>query len=241
VQSEKLAALGQLVAGIAHEINNPVGFIYANLHQIAKYVDQLKSGSLDPTQEKTLLKLAAAAGESRIGAERVRDLVQNLRGLARAENPGGLSPETREPCDLQRLMEASLTLARTAMDPGIEVKRDYGELPSIAGHAASLQQVFLNLFVNAAQAMGSQGTLTLSLRQENDRLLAKVSDTGPGLPPEILQRIFEPFFTTKPQGQGLGLGLHISYDIVKAHGGELMAENIPEGGACFTLSLPLAS
>ncbi len=237
IQSEKLAALGQLVAGIAHELNNPIGFIYANLHQIQGYLETLASSPAGEVREKLLGKARAALEESREGSKRVRDIVQNLRGISRAGAPGKPGALEKKPNDLAQLLDKSLVLAQTGFSKSVAVEKQYAVLPPVECDAAQMQQVFLNLLVNAGQAMGERGTLRLRTYRDGNSLCASISDTGPGIAPEHKARLFEPFFTTKPVGQGLGLGLHISYDIVRAHGGILEVKSEPGKGAEFTVKL----
>ncbi len=243
IQHEKLASIGQLVAGIAHELNNPIGFIYANLHQISRYLKALPSEALDERSIRNLAKVDEALRESQDGAIRVRDIVQNLRGLARggSDKPG--SPPAMTACDLRDALEKALSVARTGFAPGITVEKQLSEIPMVLADTGQMQQVFLNLLVNAGQAMGEHGHMTLISRTEMGHTekgfaVVEVKDNGPGIAPEHLAKLFDPFFTTKPVGQGLGLGLHLAYTMVKAHGGELTAQSHPGDGACFTLRMP---
>ena len=238
IQSEKLAALGQLVAGIAHELNNPIGFIYANLHQMQGYLDEIPGA--DPERRDALLrKSKSALEESRDGAKRVRDIVQNLRGISRAGMSAPAGVLEKKPNDLNQLLDKTLVLAQTGYSKSVVVEKNFGELPPVPCDATQIQQVFLNVLVNAGQAMGDAGTVRLRTWKEGDFVFASVADSGSGISPENLKRLFEPFFTTKPIGQGLGLGLHISYDIARAHGGTLEAKSEPGRGAEFVLKLPV--
>jgi signal transduction histidine kinase len=239
IQHEKLASLGQLVAGIAHELNNPIGFIYANLHQIARYLNAMPLDSLDDRSRRNLEKVDEALRESQDGALRVRDIVQNLRGLSRGSAVKFDAPPTKQPCDLKDIIQKALAISRTGFAPGIQIDNTIGALPLIAADAGQLQQVFVNLFVNAGQAMGEQGVLTLRSRVSDVEIHIDVQDNGPGIPPNHVPKLFDPFFTTKPVGQGLGLGLHLAYTIVKAHGGTLTVASQTGHGACFTMHLPL--
>ena len=240
VQSEKLAALGQLVAGIAHELNNPIGFIYANLHQIQGYLGTLASGSSTPEEREILLRKAREAlEESREGSKRVRDIVQNLRGISGTgpASKSGLPEKKRN--DLNQLLDKSLMLAQTTFSKSIEIEKEYAALPEVPCDSTQIQQVFLNILVNAGQAMGDAGKLRLRTWRDGGFACAGISDSGPGIAPEHAKHLFEPFFTTKPVGQGLGLGLHISYDIIRAHGGTLEARSEPGRGAEFIVRMPL--
>jgi signal transduction histidine kinase len=243
IHSEKLAGLGQLVAGIAHELNNPIGFIYANLYQIRKYLDGLSAGPLDERARALLAKIDQALRESQDGSIRIRDIVQNLRGLSRAgaAGPGGAggAPLRKQPCDFNRLIEKSLLLAQTTFSKNIAVEKDYGNIPPVEADETQIQQVFLNILVNAGQALGEKGRIRIRTRAEGGKAVASIADDGPGIPPDNLGHLFEPFFTTKPVGQGIGLGLHICYQIMQAHQGSIEARSPVGQGAEFLVMLPL--
>ncbi len=244
IHSEKMAGLGQLVAGIAHELNNPIGFIYANLHQIQKYLDRLQfregqSGKVsDNSSEDNLNKAQLALKESQEGAVRIRDIVQNLWGISRRGSGDPARPLQKKSSDLNRLLEKSLLLARTNFSKNIVVEKNLGRLPSVLVDETQIQQVFLNILVNAGQALGEKGRITIITGIEEDDVTVSLRDNGPGIDAENRDRIFEPFFTTKPVGQGIGLGLHICYEIMKAHGGSITAQPAPGGGAEFLIKLP---
>lgn len=243
IHSEKLAGLGQLVAGIAHELNNPIGFIYANLYQIRKYLDGLASGPLDERARALLAKIDQALRESQDGSIRIRDIVQNLRGLSRAgaAGPGGAggAPLRKQTCDFNRLIEKSLLLAQTTFSKNIAVEKEFGSIPQVEADETQIQQVFLNILVNAGQALGEKGRIRIRTRVEGGKAVASISDDGPGIAPENLSHLFEPFFTTKPVGQGIGLGLHICYQIMQAHQGNIEARSPVGQGAEFLVTLPL--
>ncbi len=259
IHSEKLAALGQLVAGIAHELNNPIGFIYANLFQIRKYLGALEGIPLDDATRKVVAKMDQALKESQEGSIRIRDIVQNLRGLSRAgitarpgaggkaagqagqvgENGKAETPMlNKRPCDLRHLMDKTLLLAQTNFSKNISVAKEYSETPLIEADETQIQQVFLNILVNAGQAMGEQGSLHIAIRPEGKVAMISIRDNGPGISAENLKHIFEPFFTTKAVGQGIGLGLHICYQIIAAHQGKIEARSTGQG-AEFLIQLPL--
>jgi two-component system, NtrC family, sensor kinase len=242
IHSEKLAALGQLVAGIAHELNNPIGFIYANLFQIRKYLDGINPDLLEPKARATLGKIDQALRESQDGSIRIRDIVQNLRGLSRAGTGGPGTVLRKKPCDVNQLIEKSLLLAQTTFSKNIAVEKAYGEIPLVEVDETQIQQVFLNILVNAGQALGEKGKVRIHTRAVNGEAVVSISDDGPGIEPDNLKHIFEPFFTTKPVGQGIGLGLHICYQIVRAHQGNIEAKSgIAENGrgAEFLVTFPL--
>ncbi len=224
VQSEKLAALGELVAGVAHELNNP-------LTSVLGYAQLLEAGELEGEDARRALEIILQE------ADRARRIVQNLLTFARQR------AHERGPVDVNAAIEQTVALRRYELErAGITFVLDLAaDLPVVEGDLFQLQQVFLNLINNAAQAMaGGGGRIEIRTARVGDRVRIEVADTGPGIPPEHLHRIFDPFFTTKEVGQGTGLGLSISYGIVRDHGGEIYAENRPEGGARFTIELPAA-
>jgi signal transduction histidine kinase len=241
IRSEKLAALGQLVAGIAHELNNPIGFIYANLYQIRKYIDALDRLPLDESAKASLRKIDQALRDSQDGSIRIRDIVQNLRGLSRAGNAEPGRSLRKQPCDINRLLDKTAALASTNFSKNVALEKEYGTLPQVEADETQIQQVFLNILVNAGQALGDKGRIRIRTFAESGNAVVSISDDGPGISEENLKHIFEPFFTTKPVGQGIGLGLHICYQIVAAHGGSLEAKSAGPGqGAEFGIRLPLS-
>jgi two-component system NtrC family sensor kinase len=170
----------------------------------------------------------------REGAERARKIVRDLRVFARSED------DVWQPVDLHEELESSLTLLSHLLRDRIVVHRKFGAVPSVECIRSQIDQVFLNLLANAAQAIAGPGAITIATRCEDESVVVTIADTGPGIAPAIAGRIFDPFFTTKPVGEGTGLGLSISYEIVKKHGGQIQADSSPEGGAVFTVRLPLA-
>lgn len=250
LQQEKLASIGQLAAGVAHEINNPMGFITSNLSTMKKYADRLSQyidrcdEMLRNNQELSQLRRALKIdhvlddipkllAESTDGAERVRTIVQNLKSFSRVDQSEILM------ANLNDCLESTLTIAWNELKYTCTVEREYDpELPPIPCHPQQLNQVFLNLLVNAAHAIEKSGVISVRTWHDDDRVHVSVSDTGKGIPPEIINRIFEPFFTTKEPGKGTGLGLSISYDIVTKHGGTIEVESTPGVGTTFTIHLP---
>jgi len=233
VQSEKMRSLGQLVAGVAHELNNPIGFVHANLQLLDEYVTRLLQPDLDPEKRrKTQEAITKLLTRSREGTERVKRIVQDLRTFSRTDQ-----------AELQQVAlndEIDRTLA--LIEPrlkGIELIRDYGELPQVRCFAGQLNQVFLNLLMNACDALDGHGTIVIRTRAEAPGVVLRFEDDGPGMPPEVLTRIFEPFFTTKAVGKGTGLGLSLSHGIVLRHGGQMEVDSRPGEGARFTIRLPL--
>jgi len=256
-QQEKMASLGQLAAGVAHEINNPMGFISSNLTTLGKYLRRLNEF------EASLLETArAAAGEevsaeltrlrSRMkidfimndiqklveesldGAERVRCIVRDLKSFSHQDD------SQCRPFSVNDCLDSTLNMARNEIKYVAEVERDYDpDLPLLVCFPQKLSQVFMNLLVNAAHAIEEYGTIRLRTSHQSGDIIVSISDTGKGIAPENLTRIFEPFFTTKEVGKGTGLGLSISYDIVKKHGGVIHVESTPGSGTTFTVVLPL--
>jgi signal transduction histidine kinase len=170
----------------------------------------------------------------REGAERTRKIVRDLRVFART------SDEAWQTVDLHEELESSLTLLNHLLKDRITVDRKFGPLPSVECVRSQMDQVFLNLLANAAQAIEGPGTITIETGRDDGFAVVRITDTGPGIAPDTIGRIFDPFFTTKPVGEGTGLGLSISYEIVKKHGGEVTAESPPGQGATFTVRIPLA-
>jgi len=255
LQSEKLASIGQLAAGVAHEINNPIGFVDSNLGTLKKWVrslldvmalqDSLLTG-LDPGSRARLDKarkdadleyliedISVLIDESIEGTSRVRRIVQDLRDFSRAGS------EDWCVVDLHAGLEATLNVVRNEMKYKAEVVKDYGDLPSIECMPSQINQVLMNLLVNATQAISERGTIMIRTRRDGDGVSIAIADTGIGMSAEVQAKIFDPFYTTKPVGQGTGLGLSVSYGIVEKHGGRIAVESKPGEGACFTVWLPL--
>jgi signal transduction histidine kinase/CheY-like chemotaxis protein len=223
VESNKMSAVGQLAAGVAHEFNNLIAsvFGYAQLLRVNREPAMLDKG-LDVILQSS---------------RRAQELTNGLLTFSR--RPDG----TREPVDLADLVERTLVLLRRQLDKSeIRVETDLVDLPRVTGDAAGLQQVFLNLLINAQQAVGQEGTIRITGRRRDAQVDVVVEDSGGGIPPEHLDRVFEPFFTTKgalgaSSTPGVGLGLTTAYNVIQGHGGTLRAENLP-GGARFVVSLP---
>jgi two-component system, NtrC family, sensor kinase len=258
LQSEKLASIGQLAAGVAHEINNPIGFVNSNLSTLKNYVSQLlglvdglsaavaAQAAADPAIARRLDELCRAADleflrddicslitESIDGTTRVRKIVQDLRDFSRTGEIG------LEWVDLHAGLESTLNVVANEIKYKAEVVREYGTLPPVECRPSQINQVFMNLLVNAAQAIAQRGRITLKSGSTEERVWVSVSDTGCGIPPEIQARIFDPFFTTKPVGKGTGLGLSVSYGIIEKHGGKIEVASQPGEGTTFTVWLPL--
>jgi signal transduction histidine kinase len=254
IQREKMASVGQLVAGVAHELNNPIGFVYSNVGTLEDFVRRLR-GMLEvyraaPLPEADRARVQAEWDARKIdyalkyldsmtqgikeGAERARKIVRDLRVFARSQD------DVWQPVDLHEELESSLTLLNHLLKDRVTVRRKLRELPAVECIRSQIDQVFLNLLANAAQAIPGPGEITIETCREGSVAVVAIRDSGPGIPPDVLGRIFDPFFTTKPVGEGTGLGLSISYEIVKRHRGDIRAESPPGGGALFTLRIPVA-
>jgi two-component system sensor histidine kinase HupT/HoxJ len=248
VQQEKMASLGRLIAGVAHELNNPISFVYGNVHALAKYRDRL-SRYLDaihagvPDEERERLRqtlridglmadLPQLIEGTAEGAQRVADIVKSLKRLSFSDTG---APES---VDLAEVAAKAVAWAAPKRHGRPRLTENWpGPLP-VRGHAGQLHQVMVNLIENAVDA--ARGEVWLAGRVDGDSVVLTVEDDGPGIAPTQLNQVFDPFFTTKPVGQGTGLGLWISYGIVRDHGGTLEAANRDGGGARFTLTLPAA-
>jgi hemerythrin-like metal-binding protein len=251
LQSEKMAAIGQLAAGVAHEINNPIGFVNSNLGSLKTYVETLLAvinayESGDPAQIAAVRSkadldylredLPSLLAESQDGLSRVSKIVQDLKDFSRVDQAD------YQQADLNAGLESTLNVVANELKFKAEVVRDLGALPLVDCVPAQINQVFMNLLVNAAHAIPEKGKIFIRSRLENNHVWFEIEDTGKGMSAEIQQRIFEPFFTTKPVGQGTGLGLSISYDIiVKKHGGRIDVRSKPGQGTCFRLWLPVTA
>jgi signal transduction histidine kinase len=259
LQSDKMASIGQLAAGVAHEINNPIGYIYSNLGTLGEYVNNMFRviGAYEKTlrgmpsdgQERRselaevkqqvdydfLIKdLPSLLAESREGIERVRKIVQDLRDFSRA----GYEEEWTL-ADLHRGLDSTLNIVWNDLKYKCEILRNYGDIPRVECLPSQLNQVFLNILVNAGHAIEQHGTIRISTGQEDDKVFIEIADSGKGIAPENLSRVFDPFFTTKPVGQGTGLGLSLSYSIVRKHHGHISVESSIGAGTTFRIMLPM--
>lgn len=254
VHTEKMASLGQLAAGIAHELNNPAGFIYGNMEFLKECVAGLEellsaydnatlpaplAADINAIKEKidyeqSLEGLASIVNDCYEGADRIRDVVQNLRLFSR------LDEAEFKKVDLHEGIESTIRLlGRYFSNGSIKLQRDYSGLPLVDCYAGQLNQVWMNLLVNAIHAVGRDGHIRISTRLKKQNVLVTISDTGKGITPEHLDKIFDPFFTTKPVGEGTGLGLSITYGIVERHNGSITVESCPGLGTTFTVELPV--
>lgn len=260
-QGQKLQAIGQLSAGMAHEINNPVGYILSNLNTMGEYcrdLERLLGAALQAAREdeagrspsaaltefralarevrveQILPDLGSVVSDCKLGGERIRDIVRSLREFSHVDE--GELKDT----DLNKCLEDSLRICWNEIKYKAEVQKDYGALPPVPCFPQRLGQVFINLLVNAGQAIEKKGKIFLTTRREGDWIVIRVRDTGRGIEPANLRRVFEPFFTTKTVGSGTGLGLHVAYRIVIAHGGKIEVQSKVDEGTEFAVHLPVA-
>ena len=253
VQSEKMASLGQLVAGIAHEIKNPLNFIYGNTGFLADYTQRLRNvleayeklPSITPEERQQIETLKNQVNYSFIkedlqtlidnfseGARRINAIVSDLRTFSRMDT------DALSDIDLHSSLDMSLNLLRNQYKGRVEIHRDYGGIPKIQGYSGKLSQVFMNLLSNAFHAIQEKGEVWIRTRSLNGTVEVEIEDNGMGIPKENLHRIFEPFFTTKTVGQGTGLGLSISYGIIEQHQGKIHVSSTLRQGTVFTVRLP---
>jgi len=255
LQQDKMASLGQLAAGVVHEINNPIGFIGSNLNTLLRYTERLKAfvAAIDAcdaqlpdavrerlsrvrTENKIdflLRDIEAIVHESLDGTDRVKSIVKDLKSFSRADESAG------KMADINAGIESTINIVWNELKYKATVERAYGELPHSFCNPGQLSQVFMNLLVNAAHAIEKQGRISVKTWADGGVIFVQISDTGSGIAPDKLQKIFEPFFTTKEAGKGTGLGLSISREIIEKHGGEIAVESEIGKGTVFTIKLPV--
>jgi two-component system NtrC family sensor kinase len=255
LQQEKMASIGQLAAGVAHEINNPMGFISSNVATLGKYTERLAEyinaqqeavASCASVETKKALQdawnrlkldyitedIKKLIAESLDGATRVKTIVQDLKNFSR------VGEAEAKLADINECLDTTINIVWNELKYKATLKKDYGKLPLTVCWPQQLNQVFMNLLVNAAQAIESHGEITVRTWEENGSIFIAVTDTGCGIPEKSLSKIFEPFFTTKEVGKGTGLGLSITYDIVKKHHGEIIVQSEVGKGTIFTVRIP---
>jgi len=255
LQREKMASIGQLAAGVAHEINNPIGFISGNLRALNKYIDKftdfidIQSNIIEKMDIKEIieelevkkkkLKLDYVRGdvknlinESLEGTERISKIVQNLKTFSRINGEG------YKHADINECIENTINIIWNELKYKATVKKDYGKIPQTLCYPLELNQVFMNILINASQAIEGYGEILIKTRYNNGNIYISISDTGSGIGEEIKNKIFEPFFTTKDVGKGTGLGLSITYDIIKKHKGDIRFESQAGAGTTFTVMIP---
>lgn len=258
IQSEKLASIGQLAAGVAHEINNPIGFIFSNFGTLEQYLQDLfqmlsayeeaEAGMQDAEALARIRQLRDdleieylredipnLMRESRDGIQRVRKIVQDLKDFSRVD-----ARQEWESVNLHHGIDSTLNIVNNEIKYKADVVKQYGDLPEVQCLPSELNQVFMNLLVNAAHAITKErGTITIRTGAEAGEAWVEVADDGAGIPAENLERIFDPFFTTKPVGQGTGLGLSLSYGIVQKHGGRMEVTSEIGRGTTFRVTIPV--
>jgi signal transduction histidine kinase len=258
MQSEKLASIGQLAAGVAHEINNPVGYVFSNFGTLEKYLADLfrvlaayeeaeallagspagnKLAALRADIELDYLKqdVPALMNESREGIKRVRKIVQDLKEFSHVD-----TKQDWEWTNLHQGIDSTLNIVNNEIKYKADVVKQYGELPEVQCLPSEINQVFMNLLVNAAHAVDkTRGTITIRTGTVDHNVWVEIEDDGCGIPKENLSRIFDPFFTTKPVGKGTGLGLSLSYGIVQKHGGKLEVDSELGRGTRFRVTIPV--
>jgi two-component system, NtrC family, sensor kinase len=255
LQAEKMASIGQLAAGVAHEINNPLGYVSANIGALERYFNELLTlvdacEPLDPGSDpasfpafrelREKLDLPHLRGdvgdllaESREGLERVRKIVLDLNIFAQVDRAGW------QQADLLQGLESTLNILWNELKCKADLVKEYAEMPLVECVPSDINQVFMNLLLNAAQAVEDGGNIILRTGWEGERVWVEVEDTGKGITPENLKRVFDPFFTTRPVGMGTGLGLSLSYGIVKRHHGMIEVRSTPGAGTVFRVWLPV--
>jgi two-component system, NtrC family, sensor kinase len=258
LQSEKLASIGQLAAGVAHEINNPISFVFSNFGTLATYVDSLlrmlvryeqaerfiadpdvlkdiadlrQQVDLDFLQDDVLVLMA----ESREGIERVRKIVQDLKDFSRVD-----AHQEWQWADLHHGIDSTLNIVNNEVKYKADIVKEYGAMPEVECLPSQINQVIMNIVVNGAQAIqGPRGRITIRTGTVADQVWIEIADNGCGIPPAIRSRIFDPFFTTKPIGTGTGLGLSLSYGIIKKHRGRIDVQSEEGAGTVFRIELPI--
>jgi len=266
IQSEKMASIGQLAAGVAHEINNPIGFVSSNLKTLIDYQDDLNGlielyrGLITALDKKNKEELSFDVidqvakilnqevdvdiefvqedimdliGDCREGTGRIKKIVIDLKDFA---HPGGDKIQTT---DINRGLESTLNVVANELKYKATIIKDFGDIPTIKAYPQQLNQVFMNILVNAAQAIEKQGEIKIKTQQVNGKIEISISDTGCGIPKKNLLKIFDPFFTTKDVGKGTGLGMNIAYSIIKKHKGTIEVDSVVGQGTTFTIRLPV--
>lgn len=257
LETEKLAAIGQLAAGVAHEINNPLGFIYSNFNTLQSYIKEIfdlldayercvgetediaelmeKIQCLNMEKELDFLRrdMKELLIESRDGLSRVRVIIQNLRQFADGND------SEWQLTDINNALEVTLGIFAHGLNTDLKIHRDFADIPPIRCLPARLNQVFLSILVNASQAIDTVGDIVIRTGHDQQQIWVEIADSGHGIAPEHLTHVFEPFFTTRPLGKGIGLGLSTAQSIVHAHHGKIEVCSTPNQGSTFTILLPI--
>lgn len=259
VQSEKMASIGQLAAGVAHEVNNPIGFVRSNLNSLSEYVKSyqqlldlnLKYRMQESDRESVGKEITSLEKELDIsfinedveelikdsidGTTRIRDIVQGLKNFSRESEMG------KSLCDLNDCIASTLKIVNNELKYKCEIQTELLELPSIRANQGQISQVLMNLLINAGHAVGTDGQIKVGTRKYDDGVCITIEDNGKGIKESDMSKLFDPFFTTKPVGQGTGLGLSISFGIIQDHGGTIDVESEVGVGTVFTIRLPTGS
>lgn len=251
MQSEKLAAIGQLAAGVAHEINNPIGYVFSNIGTLSTYVndllrlvhayEEMECSSPEVTRMRSEMDIdflvediLSLIAESQEGIDRVKKIVHSLKDFSRADDGGPFVAS-----DLLQCIESTLNVAGAELRYRATVRKEFVQLPMVECRPSQINQVLMNLLVNAAQSIKQQGEIVVRTALYEGGALIEISDTGAGIDPAHMDRLFDPFFTTKPIGMGTGLGLSLSYGILEDHGGWIKADSELGKGTRFSVWLPL--
>ncbi|WP_444994638.1 sensor histidine kinase [Aliikangiella sp. IMCC44359] len=263
VHSEKMASIGQLAAGVAHEINNPLGYVNSNLNSLRGYIDELRafidelytelkntgsSSSAEQSIEAISVELKKKhdiefilsdtyelISESIFGMDKVKKIIQGLKNFTHA------GEEKMKKADLNKCLEETVRIVWNELKYHCEVSKDYGEIPETYCHPSQLNQVFMNLLINAGHAIKDNGVITIKTCCDEESIIIDISDNGSGIDEKNLNQLFNPFFTTKPVGQGTGLGLSISYGIIENHGGTITVESELGVGTLFKIKIPIVT
>lgn len=260
IRSEKLATLGTLVSGVAHEINNPLSFVHSNVDTLGQHSDAIaklyplliESLTLEESDRAAFAErvfkfleeedleyftqeLDGLVSDTNDGVQRVKEIVRNLRSFAR------MDAQARTKADLNEGIRSTLKLINNQISANTRINLSLDEIPLVFCNPGEINQVLLNILVNAAQALEGQSepTLNIASKVDQDWVEIKIGDNGKGMTQQVQKRIFEPFYTTKEIGKGTGLGLSISYGIISHHQGELLVESAPNRGTLFTIRLPI--
>jgi signal transduction histidine kinase len=258
MQSEKLASIGQLAAGVAHEINNPIGYVFSNFETLGTYIarmlsmleayqqaeasiadsvvrEQMRSLREEMDMEFLVEDIPLMMAESREGITRVRKIVQDLKDFSRVD-----ANQEWQWADLHTGIDSTLNIVSNEVKYKADVVKQYGDIPEIECQPSHINQVIMNIVVNGAHAIqGERGVITIRTGREGEQVWIEIADTGAGIPKEIQSRIFDPFFTTKPIGSGTGLGLSLSYGIIQKHNGQIEVQSEPGQGTTFRITLPI--
>lgn len=255
VSSEKMASLGVLTAGIAHEINNPVNFIYTGINSLRKdvseltdlmsnllklaeegngqaLVDRISEFNAEGEVDEILEIIPQTIDDIKVGAERAADIIKGLRNFSRIDK------DTMQVADIHEGIDSSLLLLRNKFKNHIKVSKEFGELPMVQCYPGKLNQAFLNILSNAIDSIENEGSIVIRTHYEDGQVIIQFEDTGKGIAPEIIDKIFDPFFTTKSVGKGVGLGLSITYGIIQEHNGKINVKSELGSGTIFTILLP---